>query len=125
MMAARGGVMLNIATDLAVIAPDNRIYEPGRFKSIGYVTGKGGLLSMTRALASYFAPFNIRVNALTPGGVHAGQDDAFVSRVSRLVMLGRMARRDEFNAAVLFLCSDASSYMTGANLVVDGGRTTW
>jgi NAD(P)-dependent dehydrogenase (short-subunit alcohol dehydrogenase family) len=132
-MARRGsGVILNIASDLALIAPDQRIYRrPGvpeeqQFvKPLTYSVVKSGLLGLTRYLATYWADKGVRVNALIPGGVFAGQDEAFVQRLTNLIPLGRMARADEYKAAVLFLVSEASSYMTGAGLVIDGGRTCW
>jgi NAD(P)-dependent dehydrogenase (short-subunit alcohol dehydrogenase family) len=126
------GVILNIASDLALIAPDQRIYRrPGvpeeqQFvKPLTYSVVKSGLLGLTRYLATYWADKGVRVNALIPGGVFAGQDEAFVQRLTNLIPLGRMARADEYKAAVLFLVSEASSYMTGAGLVIDGGRTCW
>ncbi|MEW6657712.1 MAG: SDR family oxidoreductase [Thermodesulfobacteriota bacterium] len=132
-MASRGrGVILNILSDLALIAPDQRLYRTPdlpehlqRVKPASYSAVKGALLMLTKYLATYWAHKNVRVNALSPGGVYAGQDQDFVARLTNLIPLGRMARVDEYQGAVLFLVSDASSYMTGANLVVDGGRTVW
>ncbi|HEY8944304.1 MAG TPA: SDR family oxidoreductase [Polyangiaceae bacterium] len=128
----RGGVIVNIASDLGLIAPDQRIYrKPGvaedeqPAKPVTYSVVKGGLVMLTKYLATYFAERNVRVNALCPGGVYAGQPEDFVARLTTLIPMGRMARRDEYRSALLFLCSDASSYMTGASLVVDGGRTCW
>ena len=132
-MARRGkGVILNIASDLAVIAPDQRIYyqqgvpeEQQPVKPVSYSVVKAGLLGLTRYLATYWADKGVRVNAISPGGVYAGQDSGFVQRLSSLIPLGRMARADEYKAAIVFLVSDASSYMTGANLIIEGGRTCW
>jgi NAD(P)-dependent dehydrogenase (short-subunit alcohol dehydrogenase family) len=128
----RSGVILNVASDLAVIAPDQRIYrQPGLpeeqqpAKPATYSVVKTGLIGLTRYLATYWADSGVRVNAISPGGVFNGQDEAFVARLSNLIPLGRMAHADEYKGAVLFLLSDASSYMTGANLIVDGGRTCW
>lgn len=132
MAAHGGGVIVNIASDLGVIAPDQRIYRrPGLAESeqpvkpVTYSVVKGGLVMLTKYLATYWAEQRVRVNALVPGGVYAGQPDDFVARLTNLIPMGRMANRDEYRAALVFLCSDASSYMTGSNLVVDGGRTCW
>ena len=94
-------------------------------KPITYSVVKTGLLGLTRYLATYWADRNVRVNALSPGGVYTDQPEEFVQRLTNLIPMGRMARPDEYEAAVVFLVSDASSYMTGANLVMDGGRTAW
>lgn len=132
-LAAQGsGVILNVASDLAVIAPDQRIYvdpanpEARSFKPATYSVIKHALVGLTKYLATYWADKGIRVNAISPGGVYKeGADPGFVARVSKLIPLGRMARPDEYEAAVVFLCSDASSYMTGQNLIMDGGRSVW
>lgn len=131
-MAARGkGAILNIASDLAVIAPDQRLYrEPGRaeneqpVKPVSYSVVKAGLVGLTRYLATYW-PDRVRANALAPGGVYAGQPHAFLDRISALIPMGRMAQRDEYKGAIAFMVSDASSYMNGAILSIDGGRTCW
>jgi len=126
------GVILNIASDLALIAPDQRLYrQPGLTeeqqpaKPVTYSVIKHGLLGLTRYLATYWAGQGVRVNALSPGGVYAGQEEGFVKRLTSLIPMGRMASQEEYKAAVVFLVSDASEYMTGANLVIDGGRTAW
>jgi NAD(P)-dependent dehydrogenase (short-subunit alcohol dehydrogenase family) len=132
-MARRNkGVILNIASDLAVIAPDQRLYRQSNLptgeqpvKPVTYSVVKTALVGLTRYLATYWADAGVRVNAISPGGVHNGQSDEFVSRLSALIPLSRMARVDEYKGAIVFLCSDASSYMTGTNLVIDGGRSTW
>jgi NAD(P)-dependent dehydrogenase (short-subunit alcohol dehydrogenase family) len=132
-MAKRGGgVVVNVASDLAVIAPDQRLYrQPGLpadrqpVKPVTYSIVKTGLIGLTRYLATYWAEAGIRVNAISPGGVYNNQPDNFVQRLENLIPLGRMAEADEYQAAILFLCSGASSYMTGANLVIDGGRSCW
>lgn len=133
-MAARGrGVILNIASDLGVIAPDQRLYrqphvtreEEQPVKPVTYSVIKHGLIGLTKYLATYWADQGVRVNAISPGGVFNNQDPAFVERLTRLIPMGRMADVDEYRAAVQFLCSDASSYMTGQNLVMDGGRSVW
>jgi len=132
-MAARGaGVIVNVSSDLGLISPDQRLYSlPGLapeaqpVKPVTYSVVKSGLIGLTRYLATYWADAGVRVNAISPGGVFTNQPGDFVARLSQLIPLGRMARTDEYQAAILFLCSDASSYMTGSNLIIDGGRTTW
>jgi len=133
MVAQQRGVILNIASDVGTISPDHRIYEgvvsPHTGKPFNtpasYATTKAGVINLTRYLATYWANDGIRVNALSPGGVLADHDPQFVRNLTDRIPLGRMARKDEYRGAVLFLVSDASSYMTGANLIVDGGRTAW
>ena len=132
MARRRQGVIVNVASDLAVIAPDQRLYrKPGLaddkqpVKPVTYSVVKTGLIGLTRYLATYWADSGIRVNSISPGGVYNNQPDDFVERLARLIPLGRMANANEYQAAILFLCSDASSYMTGSNLVIDGGRSCW
>ncbi|MDR3638381.1 MAG: SDR family oxidoreductase [Isosphaeraceae bacterium] len=132
-MARRGkGVIVNVASDLALIGPDQRIYRKAGLpedrqpvKPVTYSVVKSALVGLTRYLATYWASSGVRVNAISPGGVGTNQPTDFVERLTNLIPLGRMARVDEYEGAILFLCSDASSYMTGANLVIDGGRTAW
>ena len=132
-MARRGrGVIVNIASDLALIGPDQRIYRQSEIpenlqpvKPVTYSVVKSALVGLTRYLATYWADRGVRVNALSPGGVYNGQRADFVAKLSQLIPLGRMAELNEYQGAILFLCSDASSYMTGSNLVIDGGRTCW
>lgn len=129
MLAAGRGAIVNVCSTYGLVGPDQRLYEREgqlpRFKPVVYSVSKAAALGLTRYLATYFAGKGIRVNALTPGGVFADHDEEFVRRYSAKTVLGRMAEREEISAALLFLVSEASSYMTGANLVVDGGWTAW
>jgi NAD(P)-dependent dehydrogenase (short-subunit alcohol dehydrogenase family) len=124
----KGGVIINISSTYGMLSPDQRIYEYKEkpfFKPVSYSVSKAGVLNLTRYLATYWAKKNVRVNTLTLGGVFNKQDATFLKNYSGKVPLGRMAQQDEYNGAVLFLASDASSYMTGANLVIDGGFSCW
>ncbi|OGE99319.1 MAG: oxidoreductase [Candidatus Doudnabacteria bacterium RIFCSPLOWO2_02_FULL_48_13] len=132
MATQKKGVIVNIASDLGIIAPDQRIYrkeglppEQQSVKPVTYSVIKHGMLGLTKYLASYWAESGVRVNAISPGGVYTNQPRDFVKKLARHVPLHRMAHTDEYKAAIAFLSSDASEYMTGANLVVDGGRTIW
>jgi len=125
-----GGVILNIASDLSVIAPDQNLYRQEGLaddlqavKPITYSVIKTGLVGLTRYLSSYWADKGVRANALSPGGVYIDQDQEFVTRLEQLIPMGRMAQPDEYIGAIQFLCSDASSYMNGQNIVMDGGRS--
>jgi NAD(P)-dependent dehydrogenase (short-subunit alcohol dehydrogenase family) len=132
MSKSHGGVILNIASDLGIIGPDQRIYrnegessEDQDVKPVTYSVVKAGLIGLTRYLATYWPKNNVRANALAPGGVYAGQDDAFVERLTNLIPLGRMAEQDEYKGVVAFMISDASTYLNGSIISVDGGRTVW
>jgi len=129
MLDQGGGVIINLSSIYGLAGPDQRLYQrPGeaaKYKPVYYTVTKAGIIGLTRYLATYFAGKNIRVNALSPGGVYNDHDDAFVQAYSARSVMGRMAEKDEMNGALLFLASPASAYMTGANLVVDGGWTAW
>ena len=132
MANSQGGVIVNIASDLSVIAPNQGLYEKNDMqpreqpvKPITYSVIKSGLIGLTRYLATYWHTDGVRVNALSPGGVYEGQEKEFVTKLTALIPLGRMANVDEYRSAIQFLCSDASAYMTGQNIIIDGGRSVW
>ncbi len=127
-----GGIILNIASDLSVISPDQRLYkEPNKdeesqpVKPITYSVIKTGLIGMTRYLSTYWIDKGVRCNSLSPGGIYTSQDKEFLSKIKNLIPMGRMAKKDEYRSTIQYLCSDASSYMNGQNIVVDGGRSVW
>lgn len=131
MAANERGSIINISSIYGILSPDQRVYgyraKMGKpfFKPITYSVSKSGILNLTRYLATYWAEKNVRVNTLTLGGVFNNQDEEFIRNYTQRVPLGRMAQASEYNGAILFLASQASSYMTGSNLIVDGGWSAW
>jgi len=131
MQKRKQGNIINISSIYGVVAPDQRIYQGAEYRGnnintpLVYSATKGAIIQMTRHLATYFAADGIRVNCITPGGVYSGQNETFVGNYSKRVPLGRMADRHEITGAVIYLASPASSYMTGQNIILDGGLTVW
>ena len=122
------GIILNIASDLSIIAPNQNLYKNKKFtfkKPVTYSVIKHGIVGLTKYLATYWCNNKIRVNALSPGPVFNNQPLAFQKKIKKLIPLNRMAKKEEYVGTVMYLCSDASSYMTGQNIVVDGGRSIW
>ena len=120
----KNGVILNISSDLGIIAPNQNIYKKTNFvKPVSYSVVKHGIIGLTKYTASYWAKKNIRCDAIAPGGIFNNQNSSFVKKINQLIPLGRMAKKNEYNGLILFLCSDLSSYITGSVVVADGGRT--
>lgn len=131
-IARQGGSIVNVSSDLGLIAPDQRLYEkvgvlPEKqpVKPVTYSVVKTGLIGLSRYTATYWAKQGVRCNSLCPGGVENSQDASFIKELTSLIPLGRMAKQNEYQGSLIFLLSDASSYMTGTELTSDGGRTVW
>jgi NAD(P)-dependent dehydrogenase (short-subunit alcohol dehydrogenase family) len=133
MAAGSSGSIINVSSIYGIVGPDQRIYEGSWYESLGgaintplaYSASKSAIVGLSRHLATYWGPYNVRVNCLVPGGVESGQNDEFIHRYAARVPLGRMAKAEEMIGALLFLASDASTYVTGHVLVVDGGLSAW
>ncbi|OHA20397.1 MAG: hypothetical protein A2849_01305 [Candidatus Taylorbacteria bacterium RIFCSPHIGHO2_01_FULL_51_15] len=127
MKKGKGGSIINVASEVSSIAHDHRVYNTeGKYKSPAYIASKTGVVGLTRSMAAQLGVHGIRVNAFSPGGVRNEKMPAdFVRRFGESNMLGRMAEPGEYNGIMQFLCSDASSFMTGANLTADGGKSAW
>ena len=117
-----GGNIINISSDLGIISPDNRIYKKNSVKPVTYSVIKHGIIGLTKYTATYW-PKKIRCNAVAFGGMEKDQDKSFIKKISQLIPMGRMAKKNEYNNTILFLASKASSYMNGSTVVIDGGRT--
>ncbi len=130
MAKQKNGVILNISSDLSVISPDQRIYKINKnkqqyYKPVTYSVIKTGITGLTRYVATYWADKNIRCNSLSPGGIENLQDKIFLKKIKKLIPLNRLADKDEYKSTIQYLCTNASSYMTGQNIVIDGGRSIW
>jgi len=127
-----GGVIINVASDLSIISPNQKLYRNNKsptnhqpVKPIAYSVVKHGLIGLTKYLSTYWPEKNIRCNAISPGAIYNNQSKKFIQRIKSLIPLNRLAQQDEYRSAIQFLSSDASSYMTGENIVMDGGRSVW
>ena len=124
MAEKKSGVILNISSDLGIIAPNQGIYKKTNFvKPVSYSVVKHGIIGLTKYTASYWAKKNVRCNAIAPGGIYNKQNANFLKNIKKIIPIGRMAKKNEYNDLILFLCSKSSSYITGSVIVSDGGRT--
>lgn len=120
-----GGVIINVASDLSVIAPNHKIYKKGVFKPVMYSVIKHGIIGLTKYLSTYWNNKKLRCNAISPGPIKNNQTQNFMNKLKLQIPLNRLAVKSDYRGAIQFLCSDASNYMTGQNLIVDGGRSVW
>jgi len=128
MVKKKKGVIINISSDLGIIAPDQRLYRSSQsldVKPISYSVIKHGMIGLTKYISTYWSEFGIRSNTLCPGGIINDQPKDFIQKIKKLIPLNRMANQDEYISAIQFLASDASSYMNGSSLIIDGGRSVW
>ena len=125
MIKQQSGNIINISSDLGVIAPNQSLYSKNNKKPISYSVVKHGIIGFSKYLATYLAEYNIRSNSLCPGGISNNQPKEFISKIKKLIPLKRMAKINDYDGIILYLCSDYSSYMTGSTIVWDGGRSVW
>ena len=124
MSQKKSGNIINISSDLGIISPDQRLYS--KFvKPVSYSVVKHGIIGLTKYTATYWAHRNIRCNSFAPGGIFNKQPKSFISKINKLIPMSRMAKKNEYNATILFLASESSSYCTGSIISVDGGYTSW
>jgi len=124
MVKKNGGAILNISSDLGIVAPNQDIYNKSNFvKPVSYSVVKHGIIGLTKYTAGYWAKKKIRCNAIAPGGIYNNQDKNFINEIKKIIPIGRMAKKNEYNDLILFLCSESSSYITGSVIIADGGRT--
>ena len=124
MARKRGGIILNISSDLGIIAPNQDLYAHKKSKKpVSYSVIKHGIIGLTKYTAAYWSNSGLRCNAIAPGGIFNNQDKLFLKKIKKQIPMKRMAKRNEYNDLVLFLCSSSSSYITGATIVADGGRS--
>ena len=122
---SKNSTIINFSSDLGIISPNQNIYSKDSIKPLVYSVSKHGIIGLTKYIATLWAKNKIRCNSIAPGGIYNGQNNNFVKKVRKLIPLGRMAKKDEYNDLMIFLCSDKSSYITGSTIVADGGRTIW
>ena len=125
MIKKKNGKIINISSDLGIIGPFQKLYKQGFEKPLTYSIIKHGIIGLTKYLATYWPDENVCANSLCAGGVKIDQSKSFIGKLSKLIPMNRMAEPDEYKSAIQFLCSDASKYMNGSNLVIDGGRSAW
>ena len=120
-----GGVIINVASDLSVIAPNHKIYKKGVYKPVMYSVVKHGIIGLTKYISTYWHNKRLRCNAISPGPIKNNQSLKFINKLKSQIPLNRLALKNDYRGAIQFLSSDASSYMTGQNLIIDGGRSVW
>jgi len=120
-----GGSIINVSSDLGLIGPKQHLYSKNNYKPVSYSVVKSGIIGLTRFTATYWADKNVRCNVICPGGIENNQPDKFLKKISKEIPMGRLARKDEYQGVIIWILSDASSYLNGAVIPIDGGRTAW